>query len=107
MTGAGGDHAAAEREQPGLEHRPCRGEVVGERVDHAVAGAEAAGEEPARRAPPVAPATLGIVDRTRGNEELAELLDWRRVEPTEGRHLLLQRTEIRFACDRKLRDRLA
>src|SRR5256885_1030812 len=61
----------------------------------------------ARRAPPVAPTALGVVDRTRRNEELAELLDRRGVEAAEWRHFLLQRAEVRLACDRKRGERLA
>src|SRR5207237_5341539 len=97
MPGARGNYGAAEREQARFEHRAGRREVIGESVDHAVAGAEAAGEKSPRAAPPVRSASFGVVDRTGREEQLGELLYRRGVKAAKRRHLLLQRAEIRLA----------
>ena len=97
LSHAARHHRAAEREGARLEHRARGREVIGEGVEHAVAGAEAGGEKPARRAPPIRATPFGLIERTGRHEELRHLLGRRRVQPAERRLGLLQRCQIRFA----------
>src|SRR6266571_4373516 len=80
--------------------------MVGEGVDRQVARAESRCKEGSGRAPPIAAAPFRIVDRSRRDEEFAELCE-RCVQAAERALGLLQLREIRFARDRKLCQRCA
>jgi hypothetical protein len=101
LADAGRHHGAAERQRPRLEHRAGGRKVVSEGVDHQVAGTKAAGVKAARGAPPVLALSLRIVNRSRRDEDLAQPLARRGIEPAERRYLLLQLAEIGFARHRQ------
>ena len=58
LPGAAGEDGAAQRVRAGLEHRPCRREVIGKAVVDEVAAAETGGEQ---RPAPAASSPLGAL----------------------------------------------
>ena len=65
VAGAGRDDGAAERARTRIQDPAAGRQVIGERVVHDVALADAGREQRARRAPPVLAEALGLEDRAR------------------------------------------
>src|SRR4051812_15052432 len=81
--------------------------MVGEAVGDHVALAKAAGEEAARRAPPVAAAPLRLEDRPGRHEELRERVHRRGIEAAQRRQPSLQLQKLGLARHRYAGERRA
>ena len=105
LAGAARHHGAAQGKGRAFEHRPGRGQVIGEAIMHQLAWAEAGGVKRALEAPEIRPSPLGLVDRPGRHEEPRKLFLARRVEAGEGRIILLQLDERALARHGQLGER--
>src|SRR5215831_16561213 len=94
MTGARGDDRATERVRTRLHHEAAGGEMIGKRIVHDNARAEARGEERARRAPKILARALRLEDWSRRHQQPPQAAGRRHVEAAERGALLLACREL-------------
>src|SRR5262249_57713611 len=83
--GAGGDAREADRRAARFHHEAAGGEMIGKRIVHDIARAEARGEERARRAPKILARALRLEDRPRRHQQSPQATCRRHVEAAERR----------------------
>ena len=85
-----------------LHHEAAGGEMIGKRIVHDIAGAEARGEERARHAPKIFARALRLEDWSRRHQQPPQAGRRRDVEAAERRALLLAHREFGLAQHRQL-----
>ncbi len=101
------NHGAPDRAGGPVHDESARRQVIRERVEHAIAAAEACREQAARRVPRIVLPSFGLVDRAGRREQPSDPLGLPGNEPAERRLGLLQRRQCSLAHDRQARERRA
>jgi hypothetical protein len=110
VAGAGRNHHAADRARARVEDEAAGRQVIGKRVEHQVAGAQAGSKERAARAPGIVVPAFRLVDRPGRGEQAAERGQRRRHaghEAAERRRGLLQSDQVGLAQHRQAGQRRA